>query len=139
MIREHPIDEESSVELEGWEEIKSKADADPIAGKQAGATVRAAEKLVFAISALQATIRRENRFTRTAIEQAGNDMKSGTEGLNKSIKELNQHIADFNEKSTELGRKANKLILWYVVLTGVIALATVVSLFLPEIRNFFGK
>lgn len=51
-------------------------------------------------------------------------------GVGKTILELTATIRDFNLTTTNLTKKANSLIRWYVILTAVIAVATVASLWL---------
>jgi len=47
-----------------------------------------------------------------------------------SLDNLTKEIQDFSKVTTELSGKANKLIWWYVILTAVIAGATIINLFL---------
>ena len=75
------------------------------------------------------------------IKRAESDAKSGkstsviiraaqkvTNGIS-NLNGLNQKISEFSDSTTHLSKKANKLIFWYVALTAVIAVATVVNIF----------
>lgn len=50
--------------------------------------------------------------------------------VNESLGNLTKEINNFNQATTQLTTKANKLIWWYVILTGVIATATIISIFI---------
>lgn len=123
--------------FENWDEIKSKADADPIQGKQAGATVRAiknvsltSSRLAEEIGKLERKINSASNFLNRAISQSAIDINSSLQNLNNSITDLNERISNFSRETTNLSQTANKLIKWYVILTGVIAIAMIMSIFI---------
>lgn len=98
-------------ELGGWEEIEKRASSDPIRGKSTLAEVASTKKLVHSLANLRSSV------------------SSQVSHLNNTIKELNNKISEFSNETTKLSSKANKLIWWYVILTGVIAAATVINIF----------
>lgn len=51
-------------------------------------------------------------------------------GVGKALMELAAIIRDFNLTTTKLTKNANKLILFYVILTAVIAFSAIIALFL---------
>lgn len=50
--------------------------------------------------------------------------------VNVLLESITEEIKNFNETTSGLTKKANKLIWWYVILTGVIAIVTIVNIFL---------
>ena len=89
--------------------------------------VKTASNLGEEIKNLKDKINSASNFTNRAISQLTIDLKNGTDNLNNSIGELKQVISDFSNETTKLSNKANILIWWYVVLTGIIAMAAILS------------
>lgn len=121
---------------ENWDEIISRADADPTQGKQAGATVRAIKNaslklsyLAEEINKLERKINSASNFLNRAISQSAIDINNSLKNLNDSISNLGEKISNFSQKTTNLSQTANKLIWWYVILTGVIAVAMIIQIF----------
>jgi len=121
---------------EDWYEIISKADADPLSGKQAGATVRAIRNAVLTLSSLtekinklERTINSAGNFLDRAISQSAVDIKFSLDNLNNNIVNLDEKISNFSRETTNLSETANRLIWWYIFFTAVIAVATVISIF----------
>ena len=105
-------------ELQGWDEIIKRAESDAKSGKSTSVIIRAAQKVTNGISNLTAN-----------IDRLGREIERSARDLNSNVNGLNQKISEFSDSTTHLSKKANKLIFWYVALTAVIAVATVVNIF----------
>ena len=70
----------------------------------------------------------ENRREIVRLLEAAFAAKVGG-GIGKALLELTDTIREFNLTTTQLTQKANSLIRWYVILTAVIAVATIAALF----------
>ena len=121
------IDKKSQNDL--MSEFVQKTTHNTLEGEQylAAILVKTVSNLVEEIKNLKDQINRASNFTNRAISQLTVDLKNGTDNLNNSIGELKQVISDFSNETTKLSNKANTLIWWYVVLTGIIAMTAILS------------
>lgn len=62
------------------------------------------------------------------ISQAVENLEGAEKLISSHLNQLNINIAEFNNSTTDMSKKANTLIGWYVALTFVIAASTVVAL-----------
>lgn len=56
-------------------------------------------------------------------------IKSSITSLEKTVKNFEKSVKEYSKNTETLSKKANNIMGWYVALTAIIAIATVISLF----------
>jgi hypothetical protein len=118
-----------------WDQLIQQANNMPPGYGVGGATIKAAQKITAELDSLKGTIMvlSTNIASQTAnlTSAISGSVKTLTEegaAIEQRLDDLNANIKDFNKSTSILTGQANRLIRWYVILTFVIAIATVISL-----------